>query len=322
MWNVWTMEIEGEFEDPLKLKLMGASLYMILKDGHFVTLPDHDRFTHLGRGVEAVTLRDPNKEALILHEQFKLSKEEMPHLQITVNKKFLWIYKSMGVSIEGFEEDILRILMEIEIRRCSTSKPKVSKWEQYPVQGRIENTRGMAGGVLLIWDKRILEGGLFGCSLGLYGPLKGREMRELWGELAVVKRLWNEPSCIVEDFNVVRFLDCVGVRRGKNSFRFENMWLTMEGFVNKIKEWWQTYNFRGRPSFVLAKKLHALKSDLKKWNKEFLGNESARKDVVLEQLNYWDSIERLRPLSEENRRSQQASRDKYNGHFTILEETS
>ena len=117
-------------------------------------------------------------------------------------------------------------------------------------------------------------------------------------------------------------LDYVGVRRGKSSFRFENMWLTMEGFVNKIKEWWQTYNFRGRPSFVLVKKLHALKSDLKKWNKEFLGNESARKDVVLEQLNYWDSIERLRLLSEQNRRSQQASRDKYNGHFTILEETS
>ena len=138
MWNVWTMEIEGEFEDPLKLELMGASLYMILKDGHFVTQPDHDRVTHLGRGVEVVTLRDPNKEALILHEQFKLSKEEMPHLQIIVagevarekppwvNKKFLWIYKSMGVSIEGFKEDILRILMEIEIR-CCTSKPKVSK---------------------------------------------------------------------------------------------------------------------------------------------------------------------------------------------------
>ena len=33
----------------------------------------------------------------------------------------------MGVSIEGFEEDILRILMEIEIRRYSASKPKVSK---------------------------------------------------------------------------------------------------------------------------------------------------------------------------------------------------
>ena len=80
MWNVWRMEIEGEFEDLLKLELMSASLCMILKDGRFVTLPYHDRVTHLGRGVEAVTLRDRNKEALILHEQFKLSKEETPHL--------------------------------------------------------------------------------------------------------------------------------------------------------------------------------------------------------------------------------------------------
>lgn len=33
----------------------------------------------------------------------------------------------MGVSIEGFEEDILRILKEIENKRCSANKPKVSK---------------------------------------------------------------------------------------------------------------------------------------------------------------------------------------------------
>ena len=40
---------------------------------------------------------------------------------------------------------------------------------------------------------------------GLYGPLKGREMRELWEELATVKGLWNEPWYIARDFNVVRF---------------------------------------------------------------------------------------------------------------------
>ena len=98
-------------------------------------------------------------------------------------------------------------------------------------------------------------------------------------------------------------LDCGGVRRGKSSFRFENIWLRVEGFTDKIKEWWQPYNFRGKPSFVLAKKLQALKYNLKKWNKETLGNVSARKDASLEQLNYWDSLERLRPLSEEDRRS-------------------
>ena len=33
----------------------------------------------------------------------------------------------MGVSIEGFEEDILRILQEIENRRCFIKKPNESK---------------------------------------------------------------------------------------------------------------------------------------------------------------------------------------------------
>ena len=40
------------------------------------------------------------------------------------------------------------------------------------------------------------------------------------------------------------------------------------------------------PSFVLAKKLQAMKIDIKKWNKEVLGNDSARKDAALEQINY------------------------------------
>ena len=54
---------------------------------------------------------------------------------------------------------------------------------------------------------------------------------------------------------------------------------------------------------MLVKKLQALKCNLKKWNKEVLANVSPRKDVALEQLNHWDSLERLRPLSEEDKRS-------------------
>ena len=50
-------------------------------------------------------------------------------------------------------------------------------------------------------------------------------------------------------------LDCGGMRTGKSPFRFENMWLRVEGFMDKMKEWWQSYNFRGKPSFVLANKL-------------------------------------------------------------------
>ena len=46
---------------------------------------------------------------------------------------------------------------------------------------------------------------------------------------------------------------------GKRFFKFENMWLKGEGFVDRVKEWWSNYQFTGSPSFVLASKLKALK---------------------------------------------------------------
>ena len=91
--------------------------------------------------------------------------------------------------------------------------------------------------------------------------------------------------------------------------------------MDKVKEWWQSYNFRGSPSFVIAKKLQALKYDLKMWNKESLGNVSVKKDVAWEKLKYWDNLERLGSLSEEDRRSQRIARDEFS-HCAILEEIS
>ena len=111
------------------------------------------------------------------------------------------------------------------------------------------------------------------------------------------------------------------MRTSKNPFRFENMWLRVEGFIDKFKEWWKSYSFRGKPSFVLVKKLQALKYDLNRWNKETLSNVSVRKDVPLEKLNYRDSLERLGSLSEEDRSSQRIARDEFS-HCAILEEIS
>ncbi|WKA03334.1 hypothetical protein VitviT2T_021449 [Vitis vinifera] len=80
-------EIEGELDDPLKPESASVLLCMILKDGHFVALQEHNQITHSGGGAEG----------------------------------------SVRVLVEGFEEDILRILMEIENRRCSANKSKVNK---------------------------------------------------------------------------------------------------------------------------------------------------------------------------------------------------
>jgi hypothetical protein len=45
---------------------------------------------------------------------------------------------------------------------------------------------------------------------------------------------------------------------GRKSFKFENMWLKEEGFVERVRGWWASYNFQGTPSFIFAKKLRAL----------------------------------------------------------------
>ena len=57
---------------------------------------------------------------------------------------------------------------------------------------------------------------------------------------------------------------------GKHSFKFENIWLKEGGFVEKVRNWWGSFSFLGSPSFVLAKKLRALKGEIKRWNLEVL----------------------------------------------------
>ena len=59
--------------------------------------------------------------------------------------------------------------------------------------------------------------------------------------------------------------------RGRIPFRFENIWLKVEEFLDKVKVWWASYMFQGTPSYILAKKLTALKLDLKMWNETEFG---------------------------------------------------
>ena len=75
-----------------------------------------------------------------------------------------------------------------------------------------------------------------------------------------------------------------GVNKGQCAFKFENIWLKDEGFVERVPQWWNGYCFLGSPSFILARKLKALKDDFKKWNKEEFGDLAFRKKSVLFEL--------------------------------------
>nr|CAN78335.1 hypothetical protein VITISV_004143 [Vitis vinifera] len=87
-----------------------------------------------------------------------------------------------------------------------------------------ESWRWAAKGVLVFWDNRVLqleemEVGKFTVSCrfkncedgfcwsfsGVYGPTMKAERKELWSELGAIRGIWNEPWCIVGDFNMIRF---------------------------------------------------------------------------------------------------------------------
>ncbi len=84
---------------------------------------------------------------------------------------------------------------------------------------------------------------------------------------------------------------------GKSPFRFENMWLKDEGFVDRIEAWWSNYSFCVPPSVVLARKLKALKEDLKQWNYHEFGNVSTKMKQLSCELEVLDCKERQGGLS-------------------------
>jgi hypothetical protein len=91
------------------------------------------------------------------------------------------------------------------------------------------------------------------------------------------------------------------VQNGKSAFKFENMWLKEEGFVDKVNSWWSSLSFMGSPSFILDKKLSALKGEIKRWNREVFGNVGVRNKAWAEELESLDRIEEVRRLSEEEK---------------------
>ncbi|XP_022880574.1 uncharacterized protein LOC111397830 [Olea europaea var. sylvestris] len=92
------------------------------------------------------------------------------------------------------------------------------------------------------------------------------------------------------------------VRRArKKPFRFEKMWLKVDGFGERVRTWWMSYDFRGSPSYVLDCKLKALKIDLKRWNEELVGDVNHCKTQCLSVIEELDRREESRGLTGEER---------------------
>lgn len=62
------------------------------------------------------------------------------------------------------------------------------------------------------------------------------------------------------------------------------MWLQHDGYAEKVKEWWQSYNVNGSPDNILAQKLKYLKRDISKWNKEEYGKVEVWESKTLDEI--------------------------------------
>jgi len=92
---------------------------------------------------------------------------------------------------------------------------------------------------------------------------------------------------------------CGHWEQSKSYFKFENWWLNQEGFVERIKVWWNDFEFYGKPDYILACKLKALKGKLKEWSRYEQGNLKLQKNNLLNQMAVLESHQSNRILTEE-----------------------
>ncbi|RVW44281.1 hypothetical protein CK203_071062 [Vitis vinifera] len=121
------------------------------------------------------------------------------------------------------------------------------------------DAQGTAGGILICWDKRTLElmeleVGCFSISCRMRNMGRWKSLDVYWGGLTSAMRrfaqvvdelelidLHYKEGCLlgVGGETIRRGPDWIGIRRGPSPFRFENMWLKVDGFSDLLRGWWQ-----------------------------------------------------------------------------------
>ena len=71
--------------------------------------------------------------------------------------------------------------------------------------------------------------------------------------------------------------------------------------MERVRGWWASYHFQGTPSFILSKKLRALKGDIKTWNRTVFGNVGVLIKEKVDELKVLELAAKGGGLSEEER---------------------
>ncbi|XP_060212174.1 uncharacterized protein LOC132639769 [Lycium barbarum] len=89
----------------------------------------------------------------------------------------------------------------------------------------------------------------------------------------------------VESDHKPLMLECGDWDSSTSYFKFENMWLQTEGFLDCVKAWWNSYEVVGSPDFILTQKLKLLKKDISNWNTEVFGKLEDQRSKALNELS-------------------------------------
>lgn len=85
---------------------------------------------------------------------------------------------------------------------------------------------------------------------------------------------------VTSDHNLL-LLECGNWERSLSYLKFESWWLQTEKFNARVKGWWNSESYTGRPDYILVCKLKALKVKLKEWSRTVQGNLGLQKQSIL-----------------------------------------
>jgi len=71
----------------------------------------------------------------------------------------------------------------------------------------------------------------------------------------------------------------------------------VDGFKDRVKEWWASFNVSGSPAYILTTKLKLLKGKLKEWGKENKNNWRQRREDILNHIIGLENIMEQRALT-------------------------
>lgn len=102
----------------------------------------------------------------------------------------------------------------------------------------------------------------------------------------------------LSDHNPI-FIEAVVQDWGPKPFHFFNYWIKHPLYNSFVEEKWRSFNIQGWGGYRLKEKLKKLKSELKIWKDEFIGNLDNSIEAKKGEIEQWDAIDDVFGLDEE-----------------------